>query len=94
MDRLTPRHALHALIEQFRVGVVHQRPDPWLVEIIAGMIDTDETSEAVVLREAHEAAGPELDELRPISHYLDSEQLLSVRHPACWGGPPAGVCGP
>ncbi len=60
------------LIEQFRVGAMHQRPDPWLVEIIAGMIDTEETPEAVAVREAHEEAGLELGEVRLISHYLAS----------------------
>ena len=60
------------LIEQFRVGAMHQSPDPWLVEIIAGMIDTDETPEAVAVREAREEAGLELDSVRLISRYLAS----------------------
>lgn len=60
------------LIEQFRPGAMHQSPDPWLVEIIAGMIDTDETPEQVARREAREEAGLELDELTLVSRYLAS----------------------
>ena len=60
------------LIEQFRVGAMHQDPDPWLVEIVAGMIDTDETPEAVAIRETREEAGLELDSVKPISRYLAS----------------------
>lgn len=61
-----------ALIEQFRIGAMHNKPDPWLVQIIAGMIDTDETPEQVVIREAKEEAGIELVEVELISRYLAS----------------------
>ena len=60
------------LIEQFRIGAMYQKPDPWLCEIIAGMIDTDETPEQVAVREAHEEAGLQLENLELISHYLAS----------------------
>ena len=61
-----------ALLEQFRIGAMHQSPDPWLIEIVAGMIDTDETPEQVAIREAREEAGLELDKLSLVSHYLAS----------------------
>lgn len=61
-----------ALIEQFRIGAMHNKPDPWLVQIIAGMIDTDETPEQVVIREAKEEAGIELVDVKLISHYIAS----------------------
>ena len=61
-----------ALLEQFRIGAMHQSPDPWLMEIVAGMIDTDETPEQVAIREAREEAGLELDKLSLVSHYLAS----------------------
>ena len=60
------------LIEQFRIGAMHRTPDPWLWEIVAGMIDTDESPEAVARREAREEAGLELGELRLVSRYLAS----------------------
>jgi ADP-ribose pyrophosphatase len=61
-----------ALIEQFRIGAMYQEPDPWMTEIIAGMIDTDETPEAVAIREAREEAGIVLSNVRQICHYLAS----------------------
>jgi ADP-ribose pyrophosphatase len=61
-----------ALIEQFRIGAMHNKPDPWLVQIIAGMIDTDETPEQVVIREAKEEAGIELVDVELMSRYIAS----------------------
>jgi len=61
-----------ALVEQFRIGAMYQQPDPWTMEIIAGMIDTDESPEEVGVREAYEEAGIKLDELQLVSHYLAS----------------------
>jgi ADP-ribose pyrophosphatase len=61
-----------ALVEQFRIGAMHQEPNPWMTEIIAGMIDTDETPEAVVIREAREEAGIKLDDVQLVMHYLAS----------------------
>jgi len=62
------------LIEQFRLGAMHQQPDPWLVEVIAGMIDTDQTPAEVAAREAKEEAGLDLepDQLRLVCQYLAS----------------------
>lgn len=61
-----------ALVEQFRIGAMYQQPDPWLTEVIAGMIDTDETPEQVAIREAKEEAGIEIDQVELIAHYLAS----------------------
>lgn len=61
-----------ALLEQFRIGAMHENPDPWLTEIVAGMIDTDETPEEVAIREAKEEAGLSLENLQLASHYLAS----------------------
>ena len=60
------------LVEQFRPGAMYQSPDPWLWEIVAGMIDTDETPAEVARREAFEEAGLEIARLVPISRYLAS----------------------
>ena len=60
------------LVEQFRIGAMHQDTGPWLMEIVAGMIDTDETPAEVAVREAQEEAGLELHDLKLISHYLAS----------------------
>ena len=57
------------LIEQFRPGpLAAGDPDPWLVEIVAGMIDKEgESAEEVVRREAVEEAGITLGALEMIS---------------------------
>lgn len=61
-----------ALVEQFRIGAMYQKPDPWMIEIIAGMIDSDESPAEVAIRESREEAGIELDSVELISHYLAS----------------------
>lgn len=59
------------LIEQIRVGALEHH-SPWQLEIIAGMNDQDESSEAVVRREAMEEAGVLVGEVEAISHYYAS----------------------
>lgn len=44
------------IIEQIRVGAL-EHDHPWQLEIVAGMIDRDESVEDVIRREAHEEAG-------------------------------------
>jgi ADP-ribose pyrophosphatase len=60
------------LIEQIRVGAAGSSASPWLLEIIAGMIDSDETAEQVARREAEEEAGIVMTELLPMLNYLSS----------------------
>jgi ADP-ribose pyrophosphatase len=45
------------LLEQFRIGPAVRKDNPWLIEIVAGMIDAGESEEKAVLREAAEEAG-------------------------------------
>lgn len=60
------------LIEQFRVGAMDAGVNPWLMELVAGLIDKDEEPEEVARREAVEEAGLTLGALWPISQYLPS----------------------
>lgn len=60
------------LIEQFRVGALGGSNDPWLVEIVAGIIEPDETPEAVARREAIEESGCHIAELVSICDYFVS----------------------
>jgi ADP-ribose pyrophosphatase len=59
-----------ALIEQFRVGALRRAEaesgSPWLLELVAGLIDTDETPEAVARREAEEEAGCKVLAIEPV----------------------------
>ena len=61
------------LLEQFRVGALDFPGGPWLLEIVAGIMDEpDETPEDVARRETVEEAGCELLDLIPICRYLVS----------------------
>ena len=57
------------LIEQFRIGALKDEKSPWLLEIIAGVLEPHETNEALVHREAKEEAGITVSDLIPIAHY-------------------------
>ncbi|HHQ43033.1 MAG TPA: NUDIX domain-containing protein [Chromatiales bacterium] len=57
------------LVEQFRIGAVHDPAGPWLIETVAGMIEPGEDPVEVVRREAREEAGCELGELVEIGTY-------------------------
>lgn len=56
------------LIEQFRPGAYAQGArNPWLIEIVAGIIDPGETPEGVCRREAVEEAGLQLGRMERLS---------------------------
>ena len=54
------------LIEQFRIGALTAGIGPWLVEIVAGIIEDGETAEDVVRRETMEEAGCEVTDIVPV----------------------------
>lgn len=60
------------LIEQFRVGAVEKTANPWLIELVAGLIDKDEQPEEVAHREAQEEANIVFSALWPITKYFPS----------------------
>ncbi|MBJ2347965.1 MULTISPECIES: NUDIX domain-containing protein [Pseudomonas] len=60
------------LIEQFRVGAMGKSANPWLVELVAGLIDKDEQPEEVAHREAQEEAGLVFAALWPMTKYFPS----------------------
>ncbi|KII79929.1 ADP-ribose diphosphatase [Vibrio renipiscarius] len=59
------------LIEQIRVGAL-EHAHPWQLEIVAGVIDPNETAENVVRREAKEEAGIEIERLVKMTSYYPS----------------------
>jgi ADP-ribose pyrophosphatase len=67
------------LIEQFRIGALEAPGGPWLLEIVAGIIDEQETPEAVIRREAIEESGCTLQDVVPICEYLVSPGGSSER---------------
>ncbi|ENC7031110.1 ADP-ribose diphosphatase [Vibrio cholerae] len=59
------------IIEQIRVGAL-EHAQPWQLEIVAGVIDTDESAEQVVRREAVEEAGLTVGRIEKITSYYPS----------------------
>lgn len=59
------------LISQFRPGAM-KTDTPWLIEIVAGVIDTKEKPAEVAVREAQEEAGCKVQELYSIVDYFVS----------------------
>ena len=54
------------LIEQFRIGALAAGDEPWLTEIVAGIIEEGESAEEVVRREIREEAGCEVTDIIPV----------------------------
>ena len=68
------------LVEQFRIGALEAPGSPWLLEIVAGVIDhPGETPEDVVRREAVEEADCQIQELVHICDYFVSPGGTSER---------------
>lgn len=60
------------LVEQFRVGALSRADTPWLLELVAGIVEPGETPEDVALREAVEEAGADISDIVPITRYMPS----------------------
>ena len=60
------------LIEQFRIGALVAGMSPWLIEVVAGIIEEGEVPEEVARRETQEEAGLEIQALMPMCRYLVS----------------------
>jgi ADP-ribose pyrophosphatase len=61
------------LIEQIRIAAIDTQDSPWMLELIAGMMDHDnESVEEVARREAMEEAGIVIGKCKPIINYLAS----------------------
>ena len=60
------------LIEQFRIGALVAGMSPWLIEVVAGIIEEGEAPEEVARRETQEEAGLEIQALMPMCRYLVS----------------------
>lgn len=68
------------LIEQIRIAAIETENTPWMLELIAGMIDHQgESIEDVARREAKEEAGIEVGRCKPIINYLASPGGLTEK---------------
>ncbi|CAH0993197.1 ADP-ribose pyrophosphatase [Sinobacterium norvegicum] len=72
-----------ALVEQFRVGALAatlpsgEPSTPWLLEIVAGIIEPGETAQDVACRESEEEAGAEVLAVEHIAGYFPSPGACS-----------------
>lgn len=67
-----PNTGEFVLIEQVRIGALETSDKPWLIEIVAGIIDEGETAESVCFREAEEEAGVKVERITKALSYLAS----------------------
>ncbi|AGB84189.1 protein containing C-terminal region of TrgB protein [Serratia sp. FGI94] len=67
------------LIEQLRIAAVDTSDSPWLLEMVAGMIEDGESVEDVCRREAEEEAGVTVGRCKPVLSYLASPGGTSER---------------
>lgn len=67
------------LIEQIRIASIETSPTPWLLELVAGMIEQGEDIEQVVRREAQEEADINVGRCKPVLSYLASPGGTSER---------------
>lgn len=57
------------LLEQFRVGALEDKNSPWLVEVVAGLLEPEEQPVELVVRETKEEASLEVADLEFICQY-------------------------
>ncbi len=87
------------VIEQFRAGAAVRNPqDAWMIEIVAGIVETGETHEDVARRECVEEAGCTINTLEHIMDYYPSaggsSELISLYYaPVDLSQLPAGIHG-
>lgn len=65
-----PVNDLVGLVEQFRIGALDHPKSPWLLEVVAGLVEEGECLEDVAHRELQEEAGFKADRLIPIFDVL------------------------
>ena len=67
------------LLEQFRMGPAVRNENPWLIEIVAGIIDEGETAEQAVIREAREESGFVPTDITFLGRYYTTPGACSER---------------
>ena len=60
------------MVEQFRIGAAFRAGSPWLLELVAGLIESGETPAEVALRETAEESGCTVRELVSVASYYSS----------------------
>lgn len=72
------------LIEQVRIPVLDSGKSPWLLELVAGMIDAGQSSAEVARRELQEEAGLRAQALTKVNEFFSSPGGTSERFDFYW----------
>ncbi|MCP4126574.1 MAG: NUDIX domain-containing protein [Gammaproteobacteria bacterium] len=67
------------LVEQFRIGAIDDAAGAWILEVVGGIIEGDNSPEQVARQEAMEESGCEVGELVSICNFLVSPGTSSER---------------
>ena len=68
------------MVEQFRAGCLDNGKGPWVLELVAGIVDAGESPEEVAIREVREETGIGTDRLIPVCDYYNSPGGSSERN--------------
>ncbi len=60
------------MLEQFRAGAMREQASPWMLELVAGVVEPGETDAEVAHRETAEESGLSLTALEPIVTFFPS----------------------
>jgi len=67
------------MVEQFRAGCLDNEAGPWMLELVAGIVEDRESPADVAVREAKEEADSTIDRLIPVCEYYNSPGGSSER---------------
>ena len=67
------------LVRQIRVGMLDEGQNPWLLELVAGMVESGEESIEVAARESLEEANTKPQDLLQICEYYNSPGISNER---------------
>jgi ADP-ribose pyrophosphatase len=65
------------MLEQFRVGAMRDEDSPWMLELVAGVVEAGESDADVVQREAQEEAALTVAQLEPVACFYPSPGACS-----------------
>lgn len=74
-----PRTDCVVMVEQFRAGVYAADCHPWIVDIVAGRIESGQSPLDAIVREIHEETGLTAEAITPIGTYFTAPHLSSER---------------
>lgn len=90
---LDPKRAEVVLVRQFRVGMIDEEQSPWLLELVAGMIEEGESPQDVAIRESEEEADCIPQNIKKICSYYNSPGTTNEKVHLFCGQVDAGEAG-